>query len=160
MHYNDRMIRILCLDDDLDTLNFLSLALNRAGYEVLTTMSNYEALDIMHHQPIDLLTQDFMRPDLDGLEFLRIMKSDATLRDIPVVGVAALARDLWIEGMEHMGLDPDRDLAGYVTKPFGPFEILDAVSTALIKHSKEIPPQAAQLRDRHPGQQSVETDRI
>ena len=56
--------RILCLDDDLDTLNLLDRILKRAGYEVLTTTSNNEALDIMHHQPIDLLTQDYMRPDL------------------------------------------------------------------------------------------------
>ncbi len=154
------MTRILCLDDDSETLDFMRLILTRVGYEVLTTTRNYEALDIMHHQSIDLLTQDYMRPDLDGLEFLKMMKSDAALRDIPVLGVAALARDLWAEGMKRLGLDPDRDLAGYVTKPFGPFEVLEAVSTALIKHGKEIPPQAAQLREWHLGQQSVETDRI
>ncbi len=157
---NDRMTRILCLDDDLDTLNLLSQILKRAGYEVLTTTGNYEALDIMHHQSIDLLTQDYMRPDLDGLEFLKIMKSDAALRDIPVLGISARPCDSLAEVMKMAGLDFEHDLAGCVTKPFDPFEILEAVSTALTKHGKEIPPQAAQLRDRHPGQQSVEADCI
>ncbi len=153
------MTRILCLDDDSETLDVMRLILTRVGYEVLTTTSNYEALDIMHHQSIDLLTQDYMRPDLTGLEFLKIMKSDAALRDIPVLGVAALARDLWIEGMKRMGLEPDRDLAGYVTKPYDPFELLEAVEAALNKHGQEIPPQAAQLRDGQPGQQPAETAR-
>lgn len=61
--------------------------------------------------------------------------------------------------MKCVGLDLDRDLAGYVTKPFSPFEILDAVEAALTKHGKSIPPQAAQLRAKYLGHQPAETDR-
>ncbi len=153
------MTRILCLDDDLDMLNLLGLALKRAGYEVPTTTSSYKALDILRHQPIDLLTQDFMRPDLDGLEFLKIMRSDAALCNIPVLMVASRERDPWAEAVKRAGLDPDRDVAGYVTKPYSPFELLDAVEAALIKHGKAIPLQAVQLRAKYLSQQSVETDR-
>jgi CheY-like chemotaxis protein len=149
----------LCLDDNSEELTLLSVILKRAGYEVLTTTSSYEALDILRHQPIDLLTQDFMRPDLDGLEFLKIMKLDAALHEIPVVSVAARERDPWVEAVKRAGLDPDRDVAGYVTKPYGPFEIVDAVEAALTRHGKAIPPQAAQLRARHLSQQPTETDR-
>jgi len=39
----------------------------------------------LRHQPIDLFTQDFMRPDLNGLELLQMLKSDAALRDMPVL---------------------------------------------------------------------------
>ncbi len=152
------MTRILCLDDDPDTLNLLRLILTRAGYEVIDTTSSYEALDILRHQPIDLITQDFMRPELDGLEFLKIMKLDTALRDIPVLSVASRERDPWAEAMKRAGFDPDRDLAGYVTKPFGPFDLLDAVEAALTRHGKAIPPQAAQLRAKHRGHSQAETD--
>ncbi len=145
------MTRILCLDDEPEIIDLLRLIVKPAGYEVLATTSSYEALDILRHQPIDLFTQDFMRPDIDGLKFLQIMKSDAALREIPVLIVAA--------EMKQAGYDPDRDLAGYVTKPFSPFELLKAVEAALTRHAKAIPLQAAQLRARHLGQQSVETDR-
>ena len=153
------MTRILCLDDDLETVNFLSLLFKRAGYEVLTTTSSYEALEILHQQPIDLLTQDFMRPELDGLDFLKIMKSDAALRDIPVVSVAARVSDELAEAVKQAGFDPDRDLDGYVAKPFSPFEIVDAVEAALTRHGKTIPPQAVHLRAKYLSQQSLETDR-
>jgi CheY-like chemotaxis protein len=153
------MIRILCLDDDPEVVVLLSRILRPAGYEVLSTTNSHEALDILRHQPIDLITQDFMRPDIHGLEFLQIMKSDAALRDIPVLGVSARPRDGRAEEMKLAGLDLERDLAGYVTKPFGPFELLVAVETALTKHGKAIPPQAAQLRARHLSQQAAETDR-
>jgi CheY-like chemotaxis protein len=139
------MTRILCLDDDPELLNLLRLTLKRVGYEVLTTTSSYEALDILRQQPIDLLTQDFMRPDLNGLEFLKIMKADAALRDIPVVGVSARPRAARVEEMKQVGLDLERDLAGYITKPFSPFEIVEAVEAALAKAGKALPPQATQL---------------
>ena len=153
------MTRILCLDDDPEVVVLLGLILRRAGYEVLSTTNSHEALDILRHQPIDLITQDFMRPDIYGLEFLQIMKSDAVLRDIPVLGVSARPRDGRAEEMKLAGFDLDRDLAAYVTKPFGPFEIVEAVEAALTKHGKAIPPQAVQLRTKYRAQRSAETDR-
>jgi CheY-like chemotaxis protein len=86
------------------------------------------------------------------------MKSDAALRDIPVLGVSARPRDRRAEEMKQAGLDLDRDLAGYVTKPFGPFELLEAVEAALTKHGKSTPPQAVQLRARYLSPQPTETD--
>ena len=100
-----------------------------------------------------------MRPDLNGLELLQMLKSDAALRDMPVLGVAARPRDPRAEEMKCVGLDLERDLAGYVTKPFSPFEILDAVEAALTKHGKSIPLHAAQLRAKYLGHQPAETDR-
>ena len=127
------MTRILCLDDDPEALILLNMILKRLGYEVLTTTSSDEALDIMRQQSFDLLTQDFMRPDLDGLEFLKIMKSDPALRDIPVLSVASRERDSLAEAVKSAGLDPDRDVAGYVTKPFHPATLVDAVKSVLAR---------------------------
>ncbi len=127
------MTRILCLDHDPEILDFLSLILKRARYEVLTTTSSYEALDIMRRQSIDLLTQDFMRPDLDGLEFLKIMKADTALWRIPVLHVASRARGPWADAVRHAGLDPDRDVAGYITKPFHYATLVDAVKSILAR---------------------------
>jgi CheY-like chemotaxis protein len=152
------MTRILCLDDEPEILDLLSLILKPKGYEVLSTTNGREAQEILRHQSIDLLTQDFARPDLNGLELLQIMKSDAALRDIPVLGVSARPRDRRAEEMKQAGLDLDRDLAGYVTKPFGPFELLEAVEAALTKHGKSTPPQAVQLRARYLSPQPTETD--
>jgi CheY-like chemotaxis protein len=86
-----------------------------------------------------------MRPGLDGLEFLKIMKSDAALCNIPVLMVASRERGPWAEAIKHAGLDPDHDVAGYVTKPFGPLELLEAVEAALSQYGKAIPPQAPPL---------------
>ena len=146
------MTCVLCLDDEPEILDLLNLILKPKGYEVFYTTSGYEALEILRHQPIDLVTQDFMRPELNGLEFLKIMKADAGLRDIPVIGVSARPRAIRTEEMKLAGLDIELDLACYVTKPFGPYELMNAVETVLTDHGKAIPPRPAQLHHKQSGE--------
>jgi CheY-like chemotaxis protein len=127
------MTRILCLDDDPDTLELLRLILRRGGYEVWCTTSSSEALRLLRSERIDLVTQDFLRPDMDGWAFLRLMASDESLRAIPVLGISAGPRDFRAEQARRIGFDLDRDLAGYVVKPCAPDELLAAVAEAVTK---------------------------
>ena len=120
--------------------------LEHYGYEHLRTSDEQEALAILRSQSVDLFTQDFMRPGVGGWEFLQQMKSDESLLDIPILGVSAGPRDMRAEQARRIGLDLDRDLDGYLTKPFGQGELLDAIEAALKKHSKPVPEQAAQRR--------------
>jgi CheY-like chemotaxis protein len=78
-----------------------------------------------------------MRPvGLCGVEFLRKLKSDEALRDIPVIGISARVRGARAKELELAGLDMDRDLDGYVQKPFGPQELLEVIEAALHKQGK------------------------
>jgi CheY-like chemotaxis protein len=138
------MTRILCLDDEPEITDLLGLILERKGYDVIGTTDGRAALEVLRYQPIDLFTQDFARPYLNGLELLQIMKSDAAFRNIPVIGVSARPRDARAEEMKQVGLDLEHDLACYVTKPINPGELLEAVEAVLIKRGKTIPPRAAQ----------------
>ena len=140
------MTRILSVDDEPDMLNLLRLVFERAGYEFVGTVSGVEALTMMRTESIDLLTQDFMRPDqLDGRELLREIKSDASLSAIPVLGVSAGARETRAQQLKSLGLDFERDLDGYITKPFSPIELLTAVETILERYGKVIPDEAREL---------------
>jgi CheY-like chemotaxis protein len=125
------MARILCLDDEGEMLDLMRLILEPAGYELLTTTDSYEALELLRRERVDLLTQDFMRPDVDGWELMRRMKADAHLARIPVLGVTAGAREARARQAARVGLDLERDLVGFVNKPFGPHELLEAVGEAL-----------------------------
>jgi CheY-like chemotaxis protein len=101
------------------------------------TTNEQEALSILRTRSIDLFTQDFMRPvGLCGIEFLRKLKSDEALKDIPIVGISARPRDARAKELELAGLDMERDLAGYIQKPFGPQELLEVIEAALRKRGK------------------------
>ncbi len=137
------MTRILSLDDEPEMLDLLSLILALWGYEHLKTTDSFEALSILRSEPIDLFTQDFMRPDVDGWELLHRIKSDENLRDIPVLGISAGARDARAEQLKRVDLDMERDLDGYLTKPFEPLELLDAIAEVLARRRSPLPPRHA-----------------
>lgn len=130
------MTQVLSLDDEPQMLDLLCLILERVGYESLGTMDEQEAFSILRTQSIDLFTQDFMRPGPGGCEFLRQMKSKDALRNIPVLGISAGARDMRAKQLKQVGLDIDRDLDGYLQKPFRPGDLLDIVESILEKRSK------------------------
>jgi CheY-like chemotaxis protein len=151
------MARILSLDDEPQMIELMRLILQAAGFEFLGTTNEQEALSILRTQPIDLFTQDFMRPGPGGCEFLRHMKSDDTLRSIPVLAVTAGSREMRTEQLKQVGLDIDRDLVGFVQKPFGPSELIDAIEAILTKHGKPVPPGVEALRTRARMPREVQT---
>jgi CheY-like chemotaxis protein len=133
------MTRILSLDDESQMLDLIRLILERVGYECLGTTDEQGALSILRTQPVDLFTQDFMRPGgMCGVKFLRQLRSDGALRDIPVVGISARARDARAKELELAGMDIERDLDGYIEKPFGPQELLEVIEAALRKREKPV----------------------
>jgi CheY-like chemotaxis protein len=79
------MKRISSLNDNLELVETLGQVLKSAGYESLVTTSEQWALKILRTLPIDLFTQDIKRNGMGGWGFLRAMKSDPTLRHIPVL---------------------------------------------------------------------------
>jgi len=142
------MARILSIDDEPGMLELIRLVLESAGYESLHTGNEQEALSILYTQPIDLFTQDLMRPGKSGAEFLGQMKSDERLRGIPVLHISAESRDIHAQALQWAGLDIDHDLDGYLQKPFGPKQLLDIVEAILQKHSIPLPPEEMRIRAR------------
>jgi CheY-like chemotaxis protein len=109
--------RILSLDDDSDMLLLLNLHLEHLGYESLVTSNEQEALSILRTQSIDLFTQDVSRAGIGGWDFLRLMKSDATLKNIPVIMISAAPVSSQAQEVKQRRLNLERDLAGYFEKP-------------------------------------------
>lgn len=127
------MARILSLDDEIGLLTIIQMILERAGHESLITTNEEEALSILRSQPIDLFTQDWHRFGMGGCEFLRVMKADENLCSIPVLLITAadMSEERPPEQLKAVGLDFNRDLAGYIPKPFMPDELLDTIEAIL-----------------------------
>jgi CheY-like chemotaxis protein len=74
----------------------------------------------------DLVLLDLMMPDMDGWEVYQKMKTDEDLKEIPVIVVTAKAQSI----DKVLGLHIAK-VEDYVTKPFGPQELLQAVNKVL-----------------------------
>lgn len=128
------MTLIQCLDDDEAHLNLLGLVFELAGYDHLRTHDNVEALSLLRIQPIDLFTQDLLRPNMSGVEFYRVMKSDDALRHIPVLILSAAA------GFPPGFVAECRSVYGdeYLSKPWGPSELVTTVAELLARRGKHV----------------------
>lgn len=137
------MARILSLDDDTAMLELMGLILQRAGYQYICTSNSFEALNILRTEPVDVFTQDIMRPDIDGWDFYRLLKDDPLLCDVPVLIITCQAHS--VDKMARLHLAP---VEGYLTKPFGPMELLAAIEEILLARSKSPPTEQDRLRVR------------
>ncbi len=128
------MIRILSLDDEPEMGELLNLILARQGYESMFSSNSYEAWAMLHIESFDLFTQDLMRPDVDGWEFCEALRAEESLRNLLMVIVTAKS-----QAINPPGLPKELEIDGYVTKPFGPQELLLAIGDALAAHDKSLP---------------------
>jgi CheY-like chemotaxis protein len=82
--------RILCIEDDPDMIDYISLILSKAGYQVMGAEGGIEGLEAMRREQPDLILLDLMMPGMDGAEVLLRKKEDPAVRDIPVIALTAL----------------------------------------------------------------------
>lgn len=121
-----RRIKVLCIEDEPEMIDLVKLILERKGFQVVGAIGGREGLAVIRREMPDLILLDLMMPDLDGWEVYRQMKAEEALKDIPVIVVTAKAHDIdKVLGLHIVKVDD------YITKPFGPQELLDSVEKVL-----------------------------
>ena len=87
---NMKQIRILIVDDVLLNLRVARALFNKIGFEnVFTVQSGRAALELLGHQPIDLILSDIWMPEMNGSEFSAEVKKDPRFAHIPLVAQTA-----------------------------------------------------------------------
>jgi two-component system, OmpR family, KDP operon response regulator KdpE len=114
--------RILIIDDEPNIVATVSPLLRARGYDVLSAMSGRAGLDAVDRDQPDLVVLDLGLPDLDGIDVCRQVRK---VSNVPIVVLSARGA----EGDKVAALDAGAD--DYVTKPFGPEELLARIRAAL-----------------------------
>lgn len=104
--------KVLVVDDDEDKLNLLAMALNMAGYEVLTAGDGQEALKAMAASEPDLVISDVMMPRMNGFDLARRIRQNPKTKFIPVI-LQTAGRHL----AEDLRLGSEVGALGYITDP-------------------------------------------
>ena len=114
---------ILVVDDEPLIVRLIQVNLERAGYGVLMASNGLEAMEILRSTASlpDLILLDGIMPYMDGFEALTQIKSDAHLKNIPVVMTSARSRDADILEGENRGA------VRYLAKPINPGDLLTVV---------------------------------
>lgn len=114
--------RILLVDDEQSIQRAVAPLLRSRGYDVDVASTGREALDAMQRFGPDLVVLDLGLPDLEGSEVCRRIRAE---RETPIIILSARGA----EGDKVAALDEGAD--DYVTKPFGPEELLARIRVAL-----------------------------
>ncbi len=123
------MALVYIIEDDEDINELLSYNLQKEGYTVKQFLNSVEALEEVKKEKPDLILLDIMLPDIDGLEFCKIIRTDRNLSDIPIIMLTAKSTEIdKIVGLE-LGADD------YITKPFS-FKELIARIRAVLRRTK------------------------
>lgn len=117
---------VVCIEDELEMIDLVKLILGRKGFDLVGAVGGREGLETVRELKPDLVLLDLMMPDMDGWEVYQQMKADEELKDIPVIVVTAKAQSIdKVLGLHIAKVDD------YVTKPFGPQELLQSVNKVL-----------------------------
>lgn len=117
--------RILVIDDEESNREALSLLLKSADYLVTAAGTGEEALALLRQAPFEVVVTDLFLPDINGIDILKQVKSDAPQTSVIVITGQASAETA-VQAMKEGALD-------YITKPFNFEELKIQIAKALEK---------------------------
>ena len=112
---------VLIVEDDNLNMKLLNDLLQVQGYDTLQSVDGRDALQLAREHRPDLIIMDIQLPEVSGIEHVKSLKADATLKDIPVLAVTAFA----LKGDEERILEAGSD--GYISKPISASLFLETV---------------------------------
>ncbi|MCX6763704.1 MAG: response regulator [Candidatus Moranbacteria bacterium] len=117
---------IMIVEDDSFVMDIYNTKFTQTGYAVVGALNGQEALKKMEETKPDLILLDIVMPQMDGYEFLKIMKSREEFKNIPVVLLTNLNQKEEIEKGMDLGAQD------YLIKShFTPSEVLAKVEKML-----------------------------
>lgn len=121
---------ILIVEDDQDIANLIALAIAKEGWTSFQAASAEDALVALGGRSFSLCVLDLMLPGMDGLSFLRVIRSMTLLRNLPVIIASAKDDESDIVAGLELGADD------YVVKPFSPRVLVARIKAVLRRNEK------------------------
>jgi DNA-binding response OmpR family regulator len=126
---------VLVVDDEPRLVSLIESYLSQEGYGVARAANGKEALAVARSAKPDLIVLDIMMPEMDGYEFMRLHRQEAST---PIILLTARVDD----DEKVIGLELGAD--DYMTKPFRPRELVARVR-AVLRRAGQSEPKAAIL---------------
>jgi CheY-like chemotaxis protein len=134
--------KILIVDDEPDSIDFMASILENHGYDYLTATNGIEGLELARDEKPSLILLDLIMPEKSGITMFRELKKDPELSHVPVIVVSGATEMTGVsfknfrikqspheapdagEGGERMRLTGPE---AYVDKPIDPDKLLRAI---------------------------------
>ncbi len=124
---------IWCVDDDSTIREIEVYTLEQTGFSACGFADGISLLEALKSEIPELIILDIMMPEMDGLEVLKKLRSEAAYKDIPVIMATAKGTEMDKIGGLNSGA------ADYLVKPFGVMEMVARVKAVLRRTAKDSP---------------------
>jgi len=128
---------VLVIDDDLETLRLLKMALERSGFSVMTAaswddVSAHVESSYRNNRPIDAIVLDLMMPERSGFDVYRALQTRLVSLP-PVIMLSA------VTGMQQRIDARDLGITKYLTKPTTPSKLIETIREVVKQDRKDRP---------------------
>ncbi|HCY83730.1 MAG TPA: response regulator [Desulfobacteraceae bacterium] len=125
--------KVLVVDDDPDVRSFVVTVLEENGYTPLVACDGVEGKEMIQADRPDLVILDVLMPRGSGIRLYRHLKTEETLKDLPVIMFTGIALRSFLKSQkaleEFQGEVPKPDI--YLEKPVEPEELAKAVQAKI-----------------------------
>jgi two-component system chemotaxis response regulator CheY len=117
----DMARKVLIVDDSAAVRQLVGLALKGAGYEVVEAVHGRDALEKLGNGRVDMMLTDLNMPEMDGIEFIKAVRSTTELKFTPIVMLTTEAQEAMKQEGKMAGA------SGWIVKPFKSSELIGIV---------------------------------
>lgn len=117
------MKTILAVDDDIDFLQELEMALELYGYKVITNSDPIDAVRQAREVKPDCILFDLKMPGKHGFQFSEEIKEDRALRRIPAIAMTGFYNNDYDVCLDAFGI------SRFLKKPFSPNDAIRIINS-------------------------------
>lgn len=114
--------KIMIIDDSASIRQVVNLTLKKAGYDVVEASDGKDALAKLNGDKLNLIVCDVNMPNMDGISFLKELKTNPKYKFTPVVMLTTESQETKKQEGKAAGA------RAWVVKPFKPEQMLEAIS--------------------------------
>lgn len=116
---------VLVVEDELAIFKLIEFHLKKAGFVVAHSSTSEDAKATIDERLPDLVLVDWMLPKMSGVDFVRLLRSQARTKQLPIILLTAKGEEVDKELGLNIGADD------YVVKPFSPRELIARINALL-----------------------------
>lgn len=117
---------VLIVDDSESIREVVSFTLENEGFTVLTGVDGKDATKFLDGQKIDLIITDLHMPVMNGIEFIKVVRSSAAYKMVPILFLTTESQ------IEKKMEAKDAGATGWIIKPFVPAKLIAATNKVIV----------------------------
>ena len=118
--------KVLSVEDDPDTRTFVLTVLEENGYIPIMAIDGEEGMEKVRVERPDLIVLDILMPRESGIKMYHELKTDPSMKDIPVVMLSAISKRTFLRStaaLTEFGNETVPEPHAYLEKPVEPEDL-------------------------------------